>query len=43
MPDRSKTTVFWRACASADVASWRAIATLKRLTWRGLFGGGKAE
>ena len=27
----------------ADAASWRAMATQKRLTWRGLFGGGKAE
>ena len=23
--------------------AWRAMATQKRLTWRGLFGGGKAE
>ena len=27
----------------ADVEAWRAIATQKRLTWRGLFGSGKAE
>ena len=27
----------------ADVEAWRAMATQKRLTWRGLFGGGKAE
>ena len=27
----------------ADVEVWRAMATQKRLTWRGLFGGGKAE
>ena len=27
----------------ADVEAWRSLATQKRLTWRGLFGGGKAE
>ena len=27
----------------ADVEVWRAMATQKRLTRRGLFGGGKAE
>ena len=27
----------------ADRDAWRAMATQKRLTWRGLFGGGKAE
>ena len=27
----------------ADAEAWRAMATQKRLTWRGLFGGGKAE
>ena len=27
----------------ADVDAWRSAATQKRLTWHGLFGGGKAE
>ena len=27
----------------ADVEAWRAMAAQKRLTWRGLFGGGQAE
>ena len=27
----------------ADMEAWRSAATQKRLTWRGLFGGGKAE
>ena len=27
----------------ADVEAWRSAAMQKRLTWRGLFGGGKAE
>ena len=27
----------------ADIEAWRSAAMQKRLTWRGLFGGGKAE
>ena len=27
----------------ADMEAWRSAATQKRLAWRGLFGGGKAE
>lgn len=27
----------------AEAEAWRTMATQKRLTWRGLFGGGKAE
>ena len=27
----------------SDRNAWRSAATQKRLTWRGLFGGGKSE
>ena len=33
----------WRAILRTDIEAWRSTAMQKRLTWRGLFGGGKAE
>lgn len=27
----------------ADIETWRSASMQERLTWRGLFGGGKAE